>query len=48
VGCNAVLNPGTVLGPRALVAPAIAVGGHVPAATIAHVRPAVKFVPRRD
>jgi NDP-sugar pyrophosphorylase family protein len=48
VGCNAVLNPGTVLGPRALVAPAIAVSGHVPAATIAHARPAIQFVPRRD
>lgn len=48
VGCNAVLNPGTVLGPRALVTPAIAVGGYVPAATIAHARPAIKFIPRRD
>jgi NDP-sugar pyrophosphorylase family protein len=48
VGCNAVLNPGTVLGRRALVAPAIAVSGHVPAATIAHARPAIQFVPRRD
>ena len=48
VGCNAVLNPGTVLGPRALVTPAIAIGGHVPAAMIAHARPSIKFVPRRD
>ena len=48
VGCNAVLNPGTLLGPRALVSPAIAVGGFVPAATIAHARVAVKFIPRRD
>lgn len=48
VGCNAVLNPGTVLGPRALVTPAIAVSGHIPAATIAHSRPAVKLIPRRD
>lgn len=48
VGCNAVLNPGTVLGPRALVTPSIAVGGYVPAETIAHARPAIKFIPRRD
>ena len=48
VGCNAVLNPGTLLGPRALVSPAIAVSGHVPAATIAHARVSVKLIPRRD
>ena len=48
VGCNAVLNPGTVLGQRALVTPAIAVGGHIPAATIAHSRPAIKLIPRQD
>lgn len=48
VGCNAVLNPGTLLGPRALVTPAIAFGGHLPAATIAHARPAIKLIPRRD
>lgn len=48
VGCNAVLNPGTILGQRALVTPAIAVGGFVPAATIAHARPVMKFVARRD
>ncbi|MDP3068993.1 MAG: UDP-N-acetylglucosamine diphosphorylase [Opitutaceae bacterium] len=48
VGCNVVLNPGTVLGPRALVTPAIAVGGYIPAATIAHARPAIKLIPRRD
>jgi NDP-sugar pyrophosphorylase family protein len=48
VGCNAVLNPGTLLGKRALVSPAIAVSGMVPAATIAHARPQLKFIPRRD
>ena len=48
VGCNAVLNPGTLLGPRALVSPAIAVSGHVPAATIAHARSQIKLIPRRD
>ena len=48
VGCNAVLNPGTILGPRALVTPAIAVSGYIPAATIAHARHAIKLIPRRD
>jgi NDP-sugar pyrophosphorylase family protein len=48
VGCNAVLNPGTVLGPRALVSPAIAVSGHVPPATIVHARSVVKLIPRRE
>lgn len=48
VGCNAVLNPGTVLGRRALVTPSVAIGGYVPPATIAHARTTVKFVPRRD
>jgi acetyltransferase-like isoleucine patch superfamily enzyme len=48
VGCNAVLNPGTVLGPRALVSPAVAIGGFIPAATIAHARPQLRLIPRRD
>jgi len=48
VGCNAVLNPGALLGPRALVSPAMAFSGYLPPATIAHARPAVKLIPRRD
>lgn len=48
VGCNAVLNPGCVLGPRALVTPLAVVSGYVPPATIAHVRTTVHLVPRRD
>lgn len=48
VGCNAVLNPGTVLGRRALVMPALAFGGTLPEATIAHARTAVHTFPRRD
>jgi len=48
VGCNAVLNPGTILGKRALISPAIAVSGHIPAAMIAHARAQVKLIPRRD
>jgi UDP-N-acetylglucosamine diphosphorylase / glucose-1-phosphate thymidylyltransferase / UDP-N-acetylgalactosamine diphosphorylase / glucosamine-1-phosphate N-acetyltransferase / galactosamine-1-phosphate N-acetyltransferase len=48
VGCNAVLNPGSLLGPRALVMPAIAFTGVLPPATIARSRQAVTTMPRRD
>ena len=48
VGCNAVLNPGTLLGPRSLVMPAMAFSGYLPPATIAQVRPSIKLIPRRD
>lgn len=48
VGCNAVLNPGTLLGPRALVVPAMAFGGYLPAGHIARVRHTVVAEPRRD
>ena len=47
VGCNAVLNPGTLLGPRALVMPAIAFGGYLPAGHIARAQYAVVAEPRR-
>jgi UDP-N-acetylglucosamine diphosphorylase / glucose-1-phosphate thymidylyltransferase / UDP-N-acetylgalactosamine diphosphorylase / glucosamine-1-phosphate N-acetyltransferase / galactosamine-1-phosphate N-acetyltransferase len=47
VGCNAVLNPGTFLGPRSLVMPAMAFGGILPAETIARVRQQVTLVPRK-
>lgn len=48
VGCNAVLNPGSVLGRRALVTPTVAFTGVLPAATIAYSRPVLKLIPRRD
>ncbi len=48
VGCNAVLNPGTLLGPRALVAPAIAFGGYLAAGRIARVRTVIEEEARRD
>jgi NDP-sugar pyrophosphorylase family protein len=48
VGCNAVLNPGTLLGPRSLVMPSMAFSGYLPPATIAHSRSAIKLIPRRD
>jgi NDP-sugar pyrophosphorylase family protein len=47
VGCNAVLNPGTLLGPRALVMPAMAFGGFLPPDTIARVRQSVTTIARR-
>jgi NDP-sugar pyrophosphorylase family protein len=47
VGCNAVLNPGTLLGPRSLVMPAVAFGGVLPPATIARVRQQLTLVPRK-
>ena len=48
VGCNAVLQPGTIMGKRALVMPTVAYGGYLPAATIARVRATVITQPRRD
>ena len=47
VGCNAVLNPGTLLGRRSLVAPAIAFGGYLPPNTIARSSATVSLVARR-
>ncbi len=48
VGCNAVLNPGTLLGPRAIVMPCTNFGGYLPAATIARSRNPITTMPRRD
>ena len=48
VGCNAVLNPGSVLGRRALVMPTVPFSGYLPDATIAHVARTVRLLPRRD
>jgi UDP-N-acetylglucosamine diphosphorylase / glucose-1-phosphate thymidylyltransferase / UDP-N-acetylgalactosamine diphosphorylase / glucosamine-1-phosphate N-acetyltransferase / galactosamine-1-phosphate N-acetyltransferase len=48
VGCNAVLNPGALLGRRSIVMPAIAFGGVLAPSTIARVRQQVTLVPRRD
>lgn len=48
VGCNAVLQPGTVLGRRALVMPLTAFGGVLPAGMIARDRQSIATVPRRD
>jgi NDP-sugar pyrophosphorylase family protein len=48
VGCNAVLNPGTILGKRALVMPTTAFSGYLPEQTIARIRGTVTQIPRRD
>jgi NDP-sugar pyrophosphorylase family protein len=47
VGCNAVLNPGTLLGPRSVVMPAMAFGGYLPPDTMAKVRQSVTVIARR-
>jgi NDP-sugar pyrophosphorylase family protein len=48
VGCNAVLQPGTLMGKRALVMPTVAYGGYLPENTIARIRATVVTQPRRD
>ncbi|MDD3180198.1 MAG: UDP-N-acetylglucosamine diphosphorylase [Opitutaceae bacterium] len=48
VGCNAVLNPGTLLGRRALVMSAMVFGGYLPPAMFARMRGTVTQIPRRD
>ena len=48
VGCNAVLQPGTILGKRALVMPTVAFGGYLPPAMIARIRTTIVTQPRRD
>ncbi len=48
VGCNAVLQPGTLLGKRSLVMPTLAFGGYLPASHLAKGRTAVTVIPRRD
>ncbi|WP_404422434.1 UDP-N-acetylglucosamine diphosphorylase [Nibricoccus sp. IMCC34717] len=48
VGCNAVLQPGTILGRRALVLPTLAFAGTLAAGTIARERPDFVLTARRD
>ncbi len=47
VGCNAVLQPGTLLGKRSLVMPTLAYGGFLPAAHLAKGRTSLTVIPRR-
>jgi UDP-N-acetylglucosamine diphosphorylase / glucose-1-phosphate thymidylyltransferase / UDP-N-acetylgalactosamine diphosphorylase / glucosamine-1-phosphate N-acetyltransferase / galactosamine-1-phosphate N-acetyltransferase len=48
VGCNAVLNPGSILGRRAIVMPTMAFRGYLGANTIAYVREKIETAPRMD
>jgi len=48
VGCNAVLQPGTLLGKRSLVMPTLAFGGYLDDAHIAKERISVSMIRRRD
>jgi len=48
VGCNAVLQPGTLLGKRSLVMPTLAFGGYLPDAHLAKGRVSVAMIKRRD
>ena len=48
VGCNAVLNPGSVLAKRSLVSPTMAFSGYLPPGMIAFNRPPTKMVQRPE
>ncbi|WPJ96377.1 UDP-N-acetylglucosamine diphosphorylase [Coraliomargarita algicola] len=48
VGCNAVLNPGSILGKRALVMPTMAFRGTVAENTVAYQKEAILKAPRMD
>lgn len=48
VGCNAVLQPGTLIGQRGLVMPTLAFGGYLPEAHLAKERGSITMIPRRD
>jgi hypothetical protein len=48
VGCNAVLNPGAVLGRRALVMPTMAFRGYLGANSIAYLKEKIETAPRMD
>lgn len=48
VGCNAVLNPGSILGKRALVMPTVAFRGSLAANSIAYNQGALQTAPRMD
>ncbi len=46
VGCNAVLQPGAILGKRAAVLPTLAFGGYLPPNTLACVHAEIRHLPR--
>ncbi len=47
IGCNAVLQPGAIIGKRSIVAPTVAYGGFLAEETIAVDSSRVKTFPRR-
>lgn len=47
-GCNAVLNPGSILGKRALVMPDMSFRGSLAANHVAFLKPAIQTAPRSD
>lgn len=48
IGCNAVLNPGSLIGPRAVVYPGVSWRGVLPASHIAKPRVSLSVIERRD
>jgi len=48
IGCNAVLQPGTLIGKRGLVMPTLAFGGYLPPAHLAKGCGGITMIPRRD
>ncbi|WOO41147.1 UDP-N-acetylglucosamine diphosphorylase [Rubellicoccus peritrichatus] len=48
VGCNAALQPGTILAKRSVVGPALAFGGYLEPQTMAFGRAEIRRLPRRD
>ena len=48
IGCNAVLNPGSVIGPRSVVYPGVSWRGVLPAGHIAKPRVSLSVIERRD
>ena len=48
IGCNAVLQPGTLLGKRALIMPTLAFGGYLPEGHLAKGRTSITMIPIRD
>lgn len=48
IGCNAVLNPGSVIGPRAVVYPGVSWRGVLPANHVAKTRVSFSVIERRD
>lgn len=48
VGCNAVLNPGSILGKRALIMPTVAFRGSLAENSIAYQKEALRTAPRMD